>query len=109
MSGIRAAHQGGDRRARDDAARGPAGKVSGMSSKDEVEGRHENGEPRASGDMAEAGADQSEDIETVWKPPERSDQAPGEETVQVNDAYAGGDRPDADEPPAGDDQHPTGG
>jgi hypothetical protein len=37
-----------------------------------------------------------------------SDQAPGEETVQVNDQYAGGGSPPPRKP-SGDDQHQTGG
>lgn len=45
----------------------------------------------------------------VWKPPARSDQAPGEEVVQVNDAYAGGGPPPEDESRQDDDQHQTGG
>jgi hypothetical protein len=45
-----------------------------------------------------------------WTPPERSDQAPGEEVVQVNDPYAGGGPPPSrDESNLDDDQHPTGG
>lgn len=47
--------------------------------------------------------------EAVWTPPEISDQAPGEETVQVNDAYTGGGRPPRDDSHSDDDQHPTGG
>jgi len=45
----------------------------------------------------------------VWKPPDRSDQAPGEETVQVNDVYIGGQEAPLDEAHRDDDQHPTGG
>ena len=44
-----------------------------------------------------------------WRPPESSDQAPGEEVVQVNDAYAGGGPPPEEEPFQHDDQHRTGG
>jgi hypothetical protein len=44
-----------------------------------------------------------------WSPPDRSDQAPGEEVVQVNDAYAGGGPPPEAEPQPNADQHPTGG
>jgi hypothetical protein len=51
---------------------------------------------------------EEEPIERKWKPPERSDQAPGEEAIQVNDAYAG-DAPPSEESPQGDEQHPTGG
>jgi hypothetical protein len=40
--------------------------------------------------------------------PQISDQAPGEEVVQVNDAYVGGGPPPANTPDA-DLQHPTGG
>ena len=38
-----------------------------------------------------------------------SDQAPGEEVVQVNDQYTGGEEAPADEPSRDDEQHPTGG
>jgi hypothetical protein len=38
-----------------------------------------------------------------------SDQAPGEETVQVNDQYTGGRPPPEHEPGLDDDQHRTGG
>lgn len=38
----------------------------------------------------------------------RSDQAPGEEVVQVNDKYIGGGPPPSQSPPD-DDQHRTGG
>jgi hypothetical protein len=45
-----------------------------------------------------------------WNPPHRSDQAPGEEVVQVNDAYAGGGPPpEAAVPHENAEQHPTGG
>jgi hypothetical protein len=44
-----------------------------------------------------------------WRPRESSDQAPGEEVVQVNDAYAGGGPPPEEEPSRHDDQHRTGG
>lgn len=44
-----------------------------------------------------------------WSPPDRSDQAPGEEVVQVNDAYAGGGPPPEAEPLQQAEQHPTGG
>jgi hypothetical protein len=40
--------------------------------------------------------------------PKTSDQAPGEEVVQVNDQYAGGGPP-PDVEPSEHDQHPTGG
>ncbi|GAC1659037.1 MAG: hypothetical protein NVS9B1_20330 [Candidatus Dormibacteraceae bacterium] len=40
--------------------------------------------------------------------PPRSDQAPGEEVIQVNDPYKGGD-PAREEPGRADEQHPTGG
>lgn len=55
----------------------------------------------------------TEDRQARAKPPAkatelpRSDQRPGEEVVQVNDAYDGGG-PAPDEP-ADDKQHPTGG
>ncbi|HEY1455127.1 MAG TPA: hypothetical protein VGG31_01410 [Candidatus Dormibacteraeota bacterium] len=44
----------------------------------------------------------------VHMKPLPSDQAPGEETVQVNDQYAG-DGPPPPKKPSGDDQHQTGG
>ena len=43
------------------------------------------------------------------EPEPSSDQAPGEETVQVNDQYSGG-RPAPDKEPSQEsEQHPTGG
>lgn len=63
-------------------------------------------------DQAEDDDPQAADEETTqlaWTPPERSDQAPGEETVQVNDPYTGGGPPPSDESRLDDDQHPTGG
>ncbi len=50
-----------------------------------------------------------ETAQPAWTPPESSDQAPGEETVQVNDRYTGGGPPPSDESHLDDDQHPTGG
>ncbi len=44
-----------------------------------------------------------------WKPAVRSDQPPGEDVVQVNDAYAGTGPPPGDEFHWSHDQHPTGG
>lgn len=52
---------------------------------------------------------ETETDELAWNPPESSDQAPGEETVQVNDAYRGGGPPPENEPSRDDDQHRTGG
>jgi hypothetical protein len=75
-----------------------------MGSSDDLHDRQENDQQGASADAAE-----SEKIEAAWKPPERSDQAPREETVQVNDAYAGGEAPPAEESHSDDEQHPTGG
>jgi hypothetical protein len=46
--------------------------------------------------------------EKKWEPPAKSDQPPGEETVQVNDAYVGGEPP-ADAEPNLEEQHPHGG
>lgn len=46
--------------------------------------------------------------EREWQPPDRSDQPPGEEVVQVNDAYVGG-QPAPDVEPIREEQHPTGG
>lgn len=49
-------------------------------------------------------------VKHTWKPPqEGSDQAPGEETVQVNDTYAGGGEPPAKDPFLDNEQHRTGG
>ena len=53
--------------------------------------------------------DESKTAEADWTPPERSDQAPGEEVVQVNDRYCGGGPPPLDEAHGDDEQHPTGG
>jgi hypothetical protein len=44
-----------------------------------------------------------------WKPALRSDQRPGEEVVQVNDAYAGSGPPPGDELYWSHEQHSTGG
>jgi hypothetical protein len=44
----------------------------------------------------------------VHKQPLKSDQAPGEETVQVNDRYVGGSAPPSLKPSESD-QHQTGG
>ena len=76
-----------------------------MGSSDDLRDRQEN-DPQQG---ASADAAESEKTEPVWKLPERSDQAPGEETVQVNDAYTGGEAPPAEEPHSDDEQHPTGG
>ncbi len=46
--------------------------------------------------------------ERIWTPPEKSDQPPGEEVVQVNDTYVGGSAPPEAEP-IKETQHPTGG
>jgi hypothetical protein len=60
------------------------------------------------GDSEKGGAD--EDFgERQWTPPTRSDQAPGEESVQINDPYVGDDPAPEEETPQGDDQHQTGG
>jgi hypothetical protein len=48
-----------------------------------------------------------EPTEREWKPPQKSDQAPGEEAVQVNDVYVGDAPPPSED--SADDQHPTGG
>lgn len=74
---------------------GPAGTLGAMSPEDEAPDRPQDDEARRT--------------EAVWTPPQRSDQAPGEEVVQVNDAYTGGQEPPADESHRDDDQHPTGG
>ena len=47
--------------------------------------------------------------ERKWEPPERSDQRPGEEVVQVNDPYTGGGPPPDEVPSREDEQHPHGG
>jgi hypothetical protein len=60
------------------------------------------------GDDEQRAADEAT-AEPAWTPPEKSDQPPGEETVQVNDAYAGGGPPPGDESQLNDAQHPTGG
>ena len=46
--------------------------------------------------------------EPGWTPPQSSDQAPGEETVQVNDSYAGGGPAPRERSHSDDEQHPTG-
>ena len=46
--------------------------------------------------------------ERVWAPPDKSDQPPGEEVVQVNDTYSGG-APPPETDPIKEEQHPTGG
>jgi len=61
-----------------------------MGSTDDVHDRHEKDQQEGAEDATER-----EDMEAMWTPPECSDQAPGEETVQVNDAYAGGEAPPA--------------
>ena len=53
------------------------------------------------------GSEQKEP-ERKWSPPERSDQPPGEEVVQVNDAYVAGQPPPESEPNL-EEQHPHGG
>ena len=71
-----------------------------MSSTDEAPEQARDGEqPAASADAGER----------VWTPPQRSDQAPGEEVVQVNDQYSGGGPPPDDEARGNEAQHPTGG
>jgi hypothetical protein len=74
-----------------------------MSSTDEAPDRAENDADRQEPATGE------ETTQVVWKPPERSDQARGEEVVQVNDAYTGGGPPPQDESHTDDEQHPTGG
>lgn len=58
---------------------------------------------------AEGQGAQEEVTERRWSPPASSDQAPGEETVQVNDQYVAGDLTPEEEAPQGSDQHQTGG
>jgi hypothetical protein len=53
--------------------------------------------------------EQEEAAEPGWTPPESSDQAPGEEAVQVNDSYTGGGPPPLEKSHSDDEQHPTGG
>jgi hypothetical protein len=62
---------------------------------------------RAAG--AEKRAPKEESAEWHWNRPTRSDQAPGEDAVQVNDPYVGGDPPPEEETSQSDDQHQTGG
>ena len=50
-----------------------------------------------------------EPIEKARKDPRKSDQAPGEQTVQVNDSYESSKEPVEGEPGGEDDQHPHGG
>jgi hypothetical protein len=52
---------------------------------------------------------EEESSEWHWRRPTRSDQAPGEETVQVNDPYVGGDKSPQEEVSQSGDQHQTGG
>jgi hypothetical protein len=52
--------------------------------------------------------DEEEVLSHPTPKPQTSDQAPGEEVVQVNDAYVGGAQASEDKPDA-DMQHPTGG
>jgi hypothetical protein len=66
-------------------------------------------EGRDRADEAEGQDAQEEAAEWRWTRPNRSDQAPGEETVQVNDPYVGDDPPPREEPSPSDDQHQTGG
>jgi hypothetical protein len=66
------------------------------------------------GDRGQRGADgqgtsPQEAPRYSWKPAVRSDQPPGEEVVQVNDAYAGTGPPPGDELHWSHEQHPTGG
>jgi hypothetical protein len=71
-----------------------------MKPTDQAHDRPEDQDPRAAGEAA---------TDPIWTPPERSDQAPGEETVQVNDPYTGGGPPPSGESHEDDHQHPTGG
>ncbi len=66
------------------------------------EGRNQGEEPEGHGAEEEA-------TQWHWRPPTRSDQAPGEETVQVNDPYVGGDPGPQEETSQSNDQHQTGG
>lgn len=50
-----------------------------------------------------------EPINKALKDPRKSDQRQGEQTVQVNDAYAGGGPPPDADANVEDKQHPTGG
>jgi len=50
-----------------------------------------------------------EPVKKALKDPQKSDQRHGEQTVQVNDAYAGGGPPPEDDHNTEDRQHPTGG
>ena len=76
-----------------------------MSPDDTVHDRAEGAEGSEDGEeRPREGSAQKE-----WTPPESSDQAPGEEVVQVNDAYTGAGAPPPEESHRDDDQHPTGG
>jgi hypothetical protein len=67
----------------------------------------DEGQRRAEGEGQGA---EERPAERHWTPPTRSDQPPGEETVQVNDPYVGGDPlPTEEEPSQSEEQHPTGG
>jgi hypothetical protein len=66
-------------------------------------------EDRHGGEGPDGGSAEPESV-GQWTPPASSDQAPGEETVQVNDPYVGGDPPPQEESNrTEDEQHPTGG
>jgi hypothetical protein len=60
-------------------------------------------------DRVDEAREAAEPHDTDTPDPERSDQAPGEAAVQVNDAYRGGGPPPEREPGLDDDQHRTGG
>jgi hypothetical protein len=66
------------------------------------EGQDRPGDPEKGGAEDESG-------ERQWTPPTRSDQAPGEESVQINDPYVGDDAAPEEETSQGHDQHQTGG
>jgi hypothetical protein len=78
-----------------------------MALEHDADDRPQQDEPQA--EDAEPQAEDDRGVEAVWTPPERSDQRPGEEAVQVNDRYRGGGPPPRDESHGDDDQHPTGG
>jgi hypothetical protein len=66
-------------------------------------------EGRDRAEEAERQGAEAESAEWHWTRPARSDQAPGEETVQVNDPYVGGDPGPQEEASQSSDQHQTGG
>ncbi len=67
----------------------------------------DQGRDRAEGPEGQGAEEESG--ERQWRPPTSSDQAPGEESVQINDPYVGDDAAPEEETSQGHDQHQTGG